>query len=418
MPSLSAEPAAEPESVGQVAASDSVDHRAHTTQRDVGTTHTESNVVLQGCIGNGTYGFVLSGQLKASHSDVKVAVKVPILRQWGYRYYAKELHALEAVHAATRGGVNRHVIRLIGNMSLSVRSLLERPAAYSDTPLDDHCINRTDLQHERDSHGRAALPALLLEHVTFNGTGGVVSVFRWLAAIAAPLRGPSHSFESQRLVYKAQLAKARDPSSPLRDAYGQAAVILLGVARGMAAIHRARVLHRDLTEPGKNALLRRDAVGLTAVMIDFSQAEICPVGHGAVGRALDMYAFGNLLYFACYGQVTHSLPWTRYSCSGASAAALNELASRHSSLHPNGKPAPASLFNRCHDRVSKTLDGLMQYCWEPALAAAAASNTVAHGMPGNGGAGAAVSRLNHTWDEVVRRLDGVRQQRRPIFRFV
>ena len=230
------------------------------------------------------------------------------------------------------------------------------------------------------------------------------------------LRGPSHSFESQRLVYKAQLAKAR--ASPLREAYGQAAVILLGVARGMAAIHRARVLHRDLTEPGKNALLRRDAVGLTAVLIDFSQAEICPAGHGAVGRALELYAFGNLLYFACYGQVTHSLPWTRYSCAGASATVLNELAIRHSSLHPKGKTAPASLFNRCHDRVASTLDGIMQYCWEPVLAAAAAPNSASHGIPSSGGAGAAVSRLNHTWDEVVRRLEAVRQQRRPIFRFL
>ncbi len=34
------------------------------------------------------------------------------------------------------------------------------------------------------------------------------------------------------------------------------------------------MLHRDLTEPGKNALLRRDSLGLTAVLIDLSQAEV------------------------------------------------------------------------------------------------------------------------------------------------
>jgi len=33
------------------------------------------------------------------------------------------------------------------------------------------------------------------------------------------------------------------------------------------------VLHRDLTEPGKNVMIKRDAHGLTATLVDFSQAE-------------------------------------------------------------------------------------------------------------------------------------------------
>ena len=34
--------------------------------------------------------------------------------------------------------------------------------------------------------------------------------------------------------------------------------VLIGLARGMRRIHGRRVIHRDLTEPGKNALLKRD----------------------------------------------------------------------------------------------------------------------------------------------------------------
>ena len=56
----------------------------------------------------------------------------------------------------------------------------------------------------------------------------------------------------------------------------------------MAALSRARVLHRDLTEPGKNALIKRDGAGLTAALIDLGQSEVCPDKRGAAGRALKM----------------------------------------------------------------------------------------------------------------------------------
>ena len=58
----------------------------------------------------------------------------------------------------------------------------------------------------------------------------------------------------------------------------------------------------------------------------------------------------------------------------------------------------------------------MLYCWQPALAAAAVAAQPATTTKGE--VGAAAAALNHTWDEVIRQLETVREMRKPIFRFL
>jgi len=279
------------------------------------------------------------------------------------------------------------------------------------------CLNRTDLQRGRRSLSVSRVPVLLLERLTD------LSLFKLLATVAAPAAHESPApppLEMQRRIFRAQLAKARasEVLRPYEDALPFLSGLLLGVSRGLAAMHRARVVHRDLTEPGKNVLLKRDSLGLTAALIDLSQAERCPSGRGAAARALDMYGFGNLLYFACYGRVAHSLPWTGYSCTGQ-LRGLEGLLAMHHRLHPAGKPAPAHLLNRCHEHAVATMDGLMNYCWAPALAAATAAVGGGVSQAGSSapsrGVGEAAARVNHTWDEVIRQLEALREQRRPLF---
>ena len=171
--------------------------------------------------------------------------------------------------------------------------------------------------------------------------------------------------------------------------------ILIGLARGTAQLHRARVVHRDLTEPGKNALLRREPDGsITAAVIDLSQSELCPQGRGAAARSVDMYAFGNVLYFLCYGRVARAVPWNRFSCMG-SPKGLAELLQLHEHEHAVGRAGQPNLLNRCTPQLRPQLLELMQYCWAPALFSARAS----------GG-----ERLNHSWDYVQERLLTMRDQ--------
>ena len=130
----------------------------------------------------------------------------------------------------------------------------------------------------------------------------------------------------------------------------------------------------------------------------------------------------------CYArQVAHSLPWTKYSCHGTPSAGLIDLAATHRRLHPGGKAAPSSLFNRCHERLRQTLEELMHYCWAPALAAADAVAAASAGGEGSsssssihsGGAAAgdAAAKLNHTWPVVIEKLEEARAQHVPLFRF-
>ena len=165
-----------------------------------------------------------------------------------------------------------------------------------------------------------SLPALLLEQLASAATSpappgaGIralegISLHQWLASVAAPSQD-GLSIEAQRRAFKQRLQKARAQKA-LQPAFAAAYELLLGACRGLAALHAARIVHRDLTEPGKNIIVKRDGRGLTAAMIDFSQAERCPSGHGAAARAIDMFGFGNLLWYVCFGRVAHSLPWTK-----------------------------------------------------------------------------------------------------------
>ena len=419
-------------------------------------THGPGAVQLHGCTGQGTYGAVIN----ASADGIgPVVLKLPVLRHWGFKFFRAESHALQALDSSVPGGSVsvRNVVGLSGNVSLDVRWLLalaQRGARGDSIPTDDSgflsdedaaasdssaaneparwsCLNVSDLHHAL-SIGVERLPAMLLEPLQ------TTSVFKLLAAVAAPMNanagvdvtageasaGSAPTLDSQRRIYRGQVEALRNGPADMFDAFRHTLVLLTGVAHGLNALHRARVLHRDLTEPGKNALLRRDAIGLTAVMIDLSQAEVCPPGRGAAGRAVDMYGFGNLLFFACYGQVAHSLPWTRYSCTSPPKG-LDELQRTHRRLHPDGRAAPRSLFNRCHEKLRAPLDALMHYSWAPALAMAhaagdagsveatpLATSLTAHGI------GEAAARVNHTWAEAFAQLDAMRALHVPLFRFI
>jgi hypothetical protein len=381
------------------------------------SSYSDDEVTLHGCSGNGTFGAVID----ASARGRRLVVKLPILRHWGFKFHRAERRALEAI--GSLGGPRRHVVNLLGNASFSVRSLLalldgEPSALFVSTERegDPHrwdCLNRTDLRLA-DSLGVDRLPLLLLE--AYDGP----SVFKWLASVAAPAESRTAPLEAQRRLFDIQLGTSL--ATDHGDAFRSALTLLIGVSRGMGAIQRAHVLQRDLSEPGKNALIHQDRLGLTASLIDFSQADVCSTDQGEAGRALEMYSFGNVLYFACYGEVARGLEWTKYSCAGVDLPSLIELGASHRRRHPDGRAAPPTRYNRCQPKLRLRLDGLMQYCWAPALAAAQAAERAA----ANGASRATSSRLaseavaarNHSWVSIVEQLEAARETHVHLFRLV
>ena len=215
--------------------------QAHVTWDFHAPTHMAGrDVDIHGCLGQGTYGTVLNGSLVSSGQPV--VIKVPVLRHWGFKYYRAELRGLSDLQATI--GSSRHIVRLIGNTSYDTSELLR---LREQTGFE--CLNKTDLELARSA--TAQLPALLLEPLATH------SLFDWLGTIAAPpsdVASP-RPLNAQRRLFRSQLVKARAPSSAYREAFGQASTVLLGAARGLAALHRARIIHRDLTEPGRSATL-------------------------------------------------------------------------------------------------------------------------------------------------------------------
>ena len=56
-------------------------------------------VMLHGCLGNGTYGAVLNASIRrrGATASASAVVKLPVLRSWGFRFYRTELRGLEAI---------------------------------------------------------------------------------------------------------------------------------------------------------------------------------------------------------------------------------------------------------------------------------------------------------------------------------
>ena len=143
----------------------------------------------------------------------------------------------------------------------------------------------------------------------------------------------------------------------------------------------------------------------TATLVDVLQAERCGVGRGAGARAIEAYAFGNVLYLACYGLVRRTVAWSKYSCE-LPRPGLLELQQRHAADPPADGEAR---FNRCASALQPQLDALMRYSWQPTLDAADALL---------GPAQHAGLATNHSWDVVVEQLQAMRTRKRPLFRFV
>ena len=81
------------------------------------------------------------------------------------------------------------------------------------------------------------------------------------------------------MYFKALLKRIREPASRYREPTNAAFDVLIGLAWGMRRMQGLNVVHRDLVEPGKNVLLKRDGRGLIQVSLFCTQ-------------------FGSVLFFA------------------------------------------------------------------------------------------------------------------------
>ena len=384
------------------------------------TTRSREEVTLHGCLGNGTYGAVLNASIRplGPQQEATFAVaKIPVLRTWGFKFFSAELNALDAISRlnANHGAGVRNVIGFYGNVTISISELLHHldsdgRAASDGLPTRWRCLNRTDLRNAQSLHHIQKVPALLLERLQ------PMSLFKVFATLAAP--SAKLSVTAQHRFFTSQFKRAiSGPNGVvLLDALRHAVTLFIGAARGLAALSRAQVLHRDLSEPGKNVLLQQDSVGITAKLIDFSQAEVCAPSQGNTARAVELYAFGNLLYFACYGKVIHSLPWAKHSCRATFSPALLGLLAAHRSAHPGGRIAPHGLASRCHDTLRAPLDYLMRFCWAPALGAGIAAEAATVDRTGAAEIAAKVLLHNHTWPMVIKHLEALRGQHVPLMR--
>ena len=143
----------------------------------------------------------------------------------------------------------------------------------------------------------------------------------------------------------------------------------------MRDIHGAGIIHRDLSIPGKNVMLKWAGKRLTASIIDFSLAETCAAGQGELARALDTYHFGGVLSYLCYGNAVRASFYEHVHC-GSTIRELNskdygllqKLVAQHKQLHPRERPAFASdLLNRCSFQQQHRLDEIMKMTWRPFL---------------------------------------------------
>ena len=360
-------------------------------------------VALHGCLGTGTYGAALNAtHIAADGTLTSAVVKVPVLRHWGFRFFQNEMHAFDALDGGSPDDLaleagRRNIVRRLGNLTLSLAWLRARAGGADGTPPWS-CLNGTDLAEFARRAISDVLPALVLEQLPRG------SVFQWLGQLSMNESRASSdgsvSRREQEMYFKALLKRIREPASRYREPTNAAFDVLIGLAWGMRRMQGLNVVHRDLVEPGKNVLLKRDGRGLTAALIDFSQAEACVTGrNGAGARAVDMFSFGNVLHFACYGRVIRSVPWTRFSCADPKPG-LRELSAQHNNrLTLDGMVGDD--FNRCSTKLQPQLTSLMEYVWQPALDAA-------DGKPS----------ANHSWAEVIDRLHAMRAERRPLFRFM
>ena len=71
-------------------------------------------------------------------------------------------------------------------------------------------------------------------------------------------------------------------------------------------MHAHGVVHGDMSG-GLNIMLKRDREGLTAAFFDFGDGAVCNVTEDTplpvLARAVDTYAFGDILALVCYGYV-------------------------------------------------------------------------------------------------------------------
>ena len=221
---------------------------------------------LLSCLGRGTYGIVLNASYRSDEASYAspdapghaAALKVPLLRSWGFRFYRVELQVLLALQQGGRGGEGgeggeggaspaeqearggaaveegeRNIVSLLGNTSVAASRLLEIDGSEAQWS----CLNHTDL---RQWPKVSRLPAMLLELLPRG------SFFHALAALAAPeavaeLTGlpppPRLSLDAQRKVFKQRLQAARRPDALFREAVEHPWDILLGLARGMRRMH-------------------------------------------------------------------------------------------------------------------------------------------------------------------------------------
>jgi hypothetical protein len=127
-----------------------------------------------------------------------------------------------------------------------------------------------------------------------------------------------------------------------------------------------------------------------------------------MARAIDTYAFGDILSLACYG-VHGALEragrgYDAATCRGFEKLwhgypFLRRLRAQHGILHPNGRVSPdENLLHRCNGQPE--LDELMNYSWTPAIQAAyeCTSDAPSH------------EHARHKWSKVLQTLQTLRQR--------
>jgi hypothetical protein len=369
-----------------------------------------SGLQLLRCLGTGKTGSVLL----ANTSSKLMALKLFL------HTHSEQMEREERVLRAL--GESRNVEQFFGSASIDLALLQKHVgrgkkwSCLSGTELD---TERRWWHVERNSSERPSIGALLLEYLPLGSLRDDVAI--------------RHSNRSVFLGATCLSTTGQEDLSQCRRRAGWD--MLIGASLAVRAMHSRRVVHGDMCFwAAKHLIAKRDREGVTAVLMDFSQARRVSrvVGDASweaaavAQRSLDSYCFGNFIAVGCYGPRAqtgghahdqlaqhHAIVGAAQrnalaTLSGAPSGDepprfvnnLKQLAASHARLHPAGRVAPAKGMPS-HCAEPRVLDAVIQECWRPALEYSTAlkpsDTTTAPGMT-------TIRVAPSDWDAIVNRL--------------
>lgn len=385
------------------------------------------HLTVSRCIGVGANSITFAGTALLRHLTIPqaVAVKVGYHNPYMPPYEHTEVQANSAL--STDGHSHRNIVEYHGIARFPLVQLL------GDGPLADggwsirarsggRCspvLNVTSMKlHEATSTGAAGAFAIVTEVL------GDISLGAALDLLSSPATKASLANESQLGSLVEQAAKFR---LALTKSHNRSAAlslmtrrhttggwdVLIGLAEGMHHMHKRGVVHRDL-EGGVNVMLKTDKLGVTVALFDFGSGLVCDVSKHPLptsARSTDIYAFGDILQYACYGSRSgaSSHAYLATTCRGIEhvwhgTAFLEHLLKEHEQAHPGDRAIPAAgLLSRCNNQSE--LDDLSRYAWRPAVSLARQ-----HASRGNlSGKIPVISSPEFSWPTVIRRLEALRK---------